>query len=105
MKTPRKKKVRPAKSATPSKASELQDAAGGNTDADRRRLDPKLQMVHNCDPDINHVMAELSAWVFLTTPDASIPEMRGPDSIPQFIRFVEDIEAKRDLRPGSRSRM
>jgi subtilisin family serine protease len=99
------KRARTAKSPKPSDVPDKQDITPNETSTDRRRLHPKLQMVRNCDPDINQVRAELSASLFVPAPAANIPAMRGPDAMPQFPGFVTPAEKRKDWRPDNRSRI
>jgi len=111
MKVSRAKKARGVKSPKAKNVPDnksMPDKQAGTTDelsSDRRRLHPKLQMVRNCDPDINQVRAELSASFFVPAPVTDIPEMRGPDSIPQLARFTEAAGKKKEWRPDSRTRV
>jgi subtilisin family serine protease len=64
-------------------------------------------MVRNCDPDINQVRAELSATIFVPAPNRDIPEMRGPDFVPQITGCAEPPKKKdrSEWKPDTRSRV
>jgi subtilisin family serine protease len=99
----RKRSVK--KSRTPMLVSDQQAGDTSDNQANRQRLHPKLQMVRNCDADVNQVRAELSASLFVPKPIASIPEMRGPDTIPQIAGFATATSKKEHWHPDNRSRI
>lgn len=105
MKTGRTKGARAAETPLPHDLPERRDTVRGESSLDRRRLHPKLQMIRNCDPDINQVRAELSASLFVPAPQADIPAMRGPDTIPQQAGYVAATGKKKDWLPDTRSRV
>jgi subtilisin family serine protease len=72
------------------------------SEIERRRLHPKLQMFRNCAPEINQVRAELSASLFVPNPDDEIPEMRGPDAMP-LMDYTDAPRAKTLRKPDNRS--
>jgi subtilisin family serine protease len=101
----KKQSVNRSKASERKRAPEQQAGSRGESDTDRRRLHPKLQMVRNCDSEVNQVRAELSASLFVPEPLASIPEMRSPESVPQIPGFDQPTAKKKDWVLDRRSRI
>lgn len=104
MKTPRRN-ADAKRASKPEKSPGQRDDVGGDSSFDRSRLHPKLQMVRNCDPDINQVRAELSASLFVPSPRMDIPAMRGPDAIPQITGSVAATKKKAQSQPDTKTRV